>query len=178
MSAETERSLDVLGRALDQVERALAAVPPDHLDDATPCTDWSVAQLVAHLVADPRNFVAMAQGETPDWSVAPSLPEDWTAEFRAGADELTRMWVEAGGEASAQSIDWQTAEFAVHTWDLVRALDLPHDLDPEVAERGLAFMGAALTPDNRGAAFGPAVDVDDSAPVYDRLVAVAGRDPA
>ena len=50
-------------------------------------------------------------------------------------------------------------------------------LDDEVAERGLAFMQQGLTADNRGEAFGPAVDVPDDAPAYDRLAAFAGRDP-
>lgn len=178
MSTESEKSREVLARAVDQVERALAAVPSDHLDDATPCRDWTVSDLIAHLVIDPQNFLAMAKGESPDWSDSPPLPEDWTAAFRAGADDLLQWWVDAGDEAAPESMDWQTAEFAVHTWDLVQALDLGHDLDQEVAQRGLSFMGAALTPENRGAAFGPPVDIDDGAPVYDRLVAVAGRDPA
>jgi hypothetical protein len=38
-------------------------------------------------------------------------------------------------------------------------------------------MSAALKPDNRGAAFGEAVSVPEDAPVYERLVAFAGRDP-
>lgn len=74
-------------------------------------------------------------------------------------------------------MDWQTAEFAVHGWDLARATGQSTDLDPEVAQRGLDFMSAALTPDRRGAAFGPAVKLPEAAPVYDRLVAFAGRDP-
>ncbi|WP_254185469.1 hypothetical protein [Nocardioides panacis] len=74
-------------------------------------------------------------------------------------------------------MDWQTAEIAVHTWDVVRATGQPARLLPEVAERGLAFMSAMLTPENRGEVFGPAVQVPDDAPVYDRLAAFAGRPP-
>ena len=74
-------------------------------------------------------------------------------------------------------MDWQTAEFAVHTWDLVRALGAPTELNPLVAERGYAFMSSALTPDNRGEAFAPAVEVSADAQIYDRLAALAGRDP-
>lgn len=178
MTTETERSRAVLGTAMDQVERALAAVPRDQLSDPTPCRDWTVGELVAHLVADPKNFIAMANGDEPDWSAAPELPDDWTSAFRAGADDLKKLWADAGDSAKPESMDWQTAEFAVHTWDLHRALGLADELDPEVAERGLAFMGPMLTPENRGEAFGPAVEVSDDAPAYDRLVGVAGRDPS
>ena len=51
------------------------------------------------------------------------------------------------------------------------------DLDPEVAERGMAFMSTGLTDENRGPAFGPEVQAPGDAPVYVRLAAVAGRAP-
>lgn len=177
MTTTTQQSIDVLSRALDQTVDVLSAVPADKLSDPTPCADWDVGGLVAHVVATPRNFIAMSRGEQPDWSAKPPLPDDWAAEFRAGANDLLRMWNAAGETASPQGVDWQTAEFAIHAWDLARATGQSVDLDPEVARQGLGFMSAALTPDNRGAAFGPAVTLPDDAPVYDRLVAFAGRDP-
>jgi uncharacterized protein (TIGR03086 family) len=177
MTTRAEQSMDVLTRALDQTEGVLSAIPADKLSDDTPCSEWDVATLVAHVVIDPRNFVTMSSGGEPDWSARPPLPADWTAEFRAAADDLVQMWREAGESASAEAMDWQTAEFAVHTWDLVRATGLSRDLDPEVAQRGLDFMSTALTPDNRGKAFGPVVPIGDDAAVYDRLAAFAGRNP-
>ena len=44
-----------------------------------------------------------------------------------------------------------------------------------MAERGLAFMSGALTPENRGQAFGEEVAAPEDAPAYDRLAAFAGR---
>jgi uncharacterized protein (TIGR03086 family) len=177
MTTPAEQSIDVLATALDQAGEVLDAVPGDTLSAPTPCTSWDVAGLMAHLVAGPRNFVLMAGGGQPDWSAPPPLPEDWVGEFRSGADDLLRLWRAAGESASPQSVDWQTAEFAIHTWDLARATGQTRTLEPEVAQRGLEFMSGALTPDNRGEAFGPALTLPDEAPVYDRLVAFAGRDP-
>jgi hypothetical protein len=48
-------------------------------------------------------------------------------------------------------------------------------LDPEVAERGLAFMQASLTPDNRGPVFGPERPAPGAADAYGRIAAFAGR---
>jgi uncharacterized protein (TIGR03086 family) len=177
LTADTDRSLDVLSRALDQTEGVLAQVSRDQLTDPTPCSDWDLSALVAHLVADTRNFALMALGDSPDWGAQPTLPDDWTAEFRSGADELLTAWHSAGDSASAQSIDMQTAELAVHTWDVVQALGVDVDLDDEVAQRGYDLMSGALDDDNRGEAFGPPVPCADDAPVYDRLVAFAGRSP-
>lgn len=177
MAAAATEAVDILARALDQAAGVLSAIPADALSRGTPCNDWDVAGLVAHVVAAPRNFVTMSRGGQPDWCAAPPLPEDWTAEFRAAADDLLRMWHEAGESASPQAVDWQTAEFAVHTWDLARATGQSTDLDNQVAQQGLDFMSEALTPDNRGEAFAPAVDLREAAPVSDRLAAFAGRDP-
>lgn len=177
MTTGAKQSIDVLSAALDQAADVLSAVSPDQLSRTTPCSDWDVARLMAHLVAGPRNFVLMSSGGQPDWSAKPPLPEDWTAEFRSAADDLLGMWHDAGDSASPQSIDWQTAEFALHTWDLARATGQSTHLDPQVAQRGFDFMSGALTPDNRGDTFAPARSVSDEAPIYDRLAAFAGRDP-
>jgi hypothetical protein len=47
MTTETERSLAVLSRAVDQAEAVLRTVSRDQLEDPTPCMDWDVAALMA-----------------------------------------------------------------------------------------------------------------------------------
>ena len=172
-------SVVVLSRALDQTGDVLTAVHEDQLSLPTPCGEWDVARLIAHLVASPRNFIEMARGNTPDWSAEPpQIGHDWAASFRSAADDLIHMWHQAGDSAEPGQVDWQTAEFALHTWDLARATGQSTELNPDVALRGLAFMSGALTPENRGDAFGPEVPVPDDAPPYDRIAAFAGRDPS
>jgi uncharacterized protein (TIGR03086 family) len=169
-------SVVILSRALDQAGDCLAAVHEDQLTQPTPCSDWDVARLIAHMVASPHHLLEMSQGGQPDWSKEPAPASgEWAAEFRSAADDLIHFWHEKGDEADSGQVDWQTAEMAVHTWDLIRATGQPARLDPEVAERGLAFMSGALTPENRGQAFGPEVSAPADAPVYDRLAAYAGR---
>jgi uncharacterized protein (TIGR03086 family) len=169
-------SVVVLSKALDQAGDVLAAVRADQLALPTPCADWDVAQLVGHLVDAPVRFLEMARGEQPDWSAGPRrVTENWTPEFRSNADDLLHHWHQAKAGSDTSQADWHTAEFAVHTWDLARATGQSRPLLPEVAERGLAFMTAMLTPERRGKAFGPEVAVPDDAPVYDRLAGYAGR---
>jgi uncharacterized protein (TIGR03086 family) len=178
MTARNE-SVVVLSRALDQAGDVLAAVHAEQLGLPTPCADWDVAHLVGHLVADPVHFLQMAHGEQVDWSAGPEPVEsNWAAQFRSNADDLIHHWHQVGDAAEAGQVDWQTAEIAVHTWDVARATGQSPDLDPDVAERGLALMSAMLTPENRGHAFGPPVTAPEDAPVYDRLAAYAGRDVA
>ena len=172
-------SVAALSRALDQTGDLMATVRPEQLALPTPCADWNVEQLLRHLIADTGNFITMMQGEEPDWAAEPpALPEDWAAAFRAGADDLIHLWHQREDEGDGPPADMQTGEFAVHAWDLARAIDSSTELDPEVAERGLAFMSAALKPEMRGEAFGAEVAAPDGATAYERLAAFAGRDPA
>ena len=172
-------SVAALSRALDQAGDVLAAIQPDQLSLPTPCQDWDVEHVIRHLLADCANFVTMMNGDEPDWSAEPPpLPEDWAAAFRSGADDLIHLWHQREGDAEGPPADMQTAEFVVHTWDLVRAVGSPAQPDAEAAERGLAFMSASMKPEMRGNAFGPEVDAPADAPSYDRLAAFAGRDPA
>jgi uncharacterized protein (TIGR03086 family) len=168
-------SVVVLSRALDQTGDVLAAIREDQLSLPTPCSEWDVARLVAHVVHDPRTFLEMAQGKEIDWSAEPpAVTSGWAAEFRSAADDLIHHWHQLGDDQAPQA-DWQTAEFAVHSWDLARAIGYPDPLDPEVAERGLAFMSANLTPESRGGGFASEVPVPADAPVYERLAAFSGR---
>jgi uncharacterized protein (TIGR03086 family) len=168
----------VLSRALDQTGDLLASIHEDQLALPTPCAEWDVARLAAHVVQDPRAFLEMGKGNEVNWSIPPQpVTTGWAADFRVAADDLIHFWHEAGDAAEPGQVDWQTAEFAVHTWDLARAVGSSQPLDAEVAGRALAFMSQALTPQNRGHAFGPEVPVPDDAPVYDRLAGWAGRDP-
>jgi len=135
-----------------------------------------VQHLVDHLVATPGRFLQMMNGEQPDWAAEPPrITEDWAGAFRVSADDLIHAW-HGRPDAETASADWQSAELATHTWDLARAIGRStDDLDAEVAERGLAFMQANLTADNRSVAFGPEQPAPADGSAYDRIAAFAGR---
>jgi uncharacterized protein (TIGR03086 family) len=163
----------VLRLALDQLAGLLDGVPAEAQGNPTPCPQWSVRDLVDHVVAAPSRFARMARGEEVDWSATPSAGPDPAARFRSNAEDLLAATAERAGSIPA---DWQCAELAVHTWDLATALGRPTgDLDAEVAERGLAFMRASLTGDNRSPAFGPEQPAPEGADAYRRIAAFAGR---
>ena len=166
----------VLRLALDQLAGLLDDLPREALNNPTPCSEWTVQDLVDHIVAAPAKFARMTRGEEIDWS-APTAPagDDAAAKFRSHADGLLDTWREPHA-LRAPTVEWQCAELAVHTWDLATAMGRPtDDFDPAVAERGLAFMQANLTEDNRGGAFAPAVPAPNGANAYQLVAAFAGR---
>jgi uncharacterized protein (TIGR03086 family) len=172
--SEHESALAVLSRGLDQFLVVLEEVPADGLAAPTPCSEWTVGDLVDHVVQNPASFAARIRGEKVDWTQAtPHQGEPVTA-YRRHVADLLRAW-EANPDAQPGP-DWQSAEMAVHTWDLATALGRSmDDLDAEVAERGLAFLRGALTPGRRGSAFGPEQHAPEGANAYERIAAFAGR---
>ena len=172
-----DNEIAVLGRGLDQAATLLGSVGEDDLDAATPCHDWTTAELVDHLVAAPARFAQMVRGEEVDWSApTPHVGDDRADVFRASADGLLDAWRDVGDGDAPTGADWQSAEIAVHTYDLAAALGRPtSDLDAAVAERGLAFMRASLTSENRGPAFLPEQPAPEGADAYQRIAAFAGR---
>jgi uncharacterized protein (TIGR03086 family) len=65
----------------------------------------------------------------------------------------------------------------VHGWDLATALGLPFDARPEDVAACAAWV-EAFQPPRDGGLFGPIVPVPDDAPPLDRLLGLAGRNPA
>jgi uncharacterized protein (TIGR03086 family) len=166
----------VLRRGLDQLAGLLDDVPAGARSAPTPCPEWSVQDLVDHIVATPTRFARMARGEPVDWAATPSAGSDPAASFRSAADDLLRAVAGDRATEGPVGLDWQCAELAVHTWDLATAIGRQTgDLDAEVAERGLAFMRGGLTEDNRSPAFGPEQPAPEGADAYGRIAAFAGR---
>lgn len=183
----------LLERALDQMGDVIAAIEPGQAERPTPCEGWDVRALVTHVVGQSlTNATTAARGETPDWGAPPEDPgDDWAAAFDERAQRLLTAWRQAdldqpvpmpgGNTAPLRSrADQQITELAMHAWDLSRATGQGRNLDPEVAEYGLAWAKQMLRPEFRGPdkAFGHEVAVDPDAPPYERLAGWFGRDPS
>jgi uncharacterized protein (TIGR03086 family) len=185
-------TVDLVDRALTQMGEVIAGIRPEQAGLPTPCGGWDVHALVRHVIGQSlRNFLVSARGEMADWAAAPEeLGPDWAAQYRAAAAPVLQTWRTAdldrkvpgpgGSEAPLRGrADQQLAELAMHAWDLARATGQDLELDPEVAEHGLAWSRGMLRPEFRGPdkAFALEVPVAADAPAYERLAGWFGRDP-
>ncbi|MFZ6003652.1 MAG: TIGR03086 family metal-binding protein [Actinomycetota bacterium] len=162
----------IVTRGLDQLGALLAAVTPEDLGRATPCSEWTVADLSDHLVNSVAGMATMARGGTPDWAASTHHDDPAAALHREGRGLVEALDADSGSFPEGMA----AAELAVHAYDLTRALGrATADLDPEVAELGLAFMTSSMTDDMRGDAFGPEQSAPAGADAYGRIAAFAGR---
>ena len=192
----TDALLHPLATALDGTGRLVAAVTEEQWALPTPCSDWTVRQLVNHVVGGNRLFTRVLSGEPlpPRDQLGARAAEDQlgtdpaAAYARSAADLLSALrapgvlagtyTVPAATLPGPAIVHLRTVETLVHGWDLARATDRPAPFPEALAEGELAFSRDLLgrIPEGRHP-FGSSQPVDDDAPAIDRLAALLGRDP-
>jgi uncharacterized protein (TIGR03086 family) len=182
-----------LREAMHLTGRLVEGVRPDQWTAPTPCAEWTVRDLVQHLVYGQVAFARLLGGE-PLEAVAPAaredhLGDDAAAAYRRSCDALLAAVAEpgvlerpvrvpVGTVPGAVAVHLRTVECLVHGWDLARATGQPFDVPGELAEAELAFSRdrlGSIPPDRTP--FGAPRPVAVDAPPLDRLVALLGRDP-
>ncbi|MPZ62461.1 MAG: TIGR03086 family protein [Propionibacteriales bacterium] len=176
----------------------LAGVTDEQLTAATPCTEYTLGDLVDHVNGLSLAFTMAAKKDLgPELSEAPApdaarLGADWHTRIPEQLAALAEAWRDPAaweGETRAGGVDLSgdaagmvaLNELVIHGWDVARASGQPFEADPEALETCIGWVSLFSGPGQeelRGDAFGPVVDVPADAPMLDRLVALAGRDPA
>ncbi|MGW8885222.1 TIGR03086 family metal-binding protein [Streptomyces sp. NPDC055749] len=189
----TPPALD-LESAAQQIRGLLGPVKDRQLTDPTPCPDYAVRELLAHLVGLTTAFRDAALkdlGPTTDTSPDAALPvlgADWREALPVLLDELVAAWrspaalegmTRAGGVDLPAEVAGRVAlnELVIHGWDLARSTGQEFRAD----EADLRSSVVMLTPEEGGPdssdIFGPPVPVPADAPLLDRVIGMSGRRP-
>lgn len=186
-TSSTDPLVGQLGRSFDAVGTLIAKVRPDQWPAPTPCTDWTVRQLVDHLIGMNRVFTALLADEpAPRRAAAGHVESDPVGTYRETAATLLLAFASPGviereyrgplGSATgADRLQIRQYDLLAHGWDLAQATGQPADLPDDLAELSLAFARAQLTEEYRPGRFAPAQAVDEHTPAIGRLAAFLGR---
>jgi uncharacterized protein (TIGR03086 family) len=180
MSETSER----YARLADAFAAKIAAVPADRWSSPTPCGDWTVRDLVEHVVTTQGMFLGFVGRDAPD---LPSVADDPLAAWNTAQaailhglqdPELARTEFEGGmgKQTFEQAVDrFLNFDLVVHGWDLARATGLDERVDPDDITRvdaaAHAFGDAMRGPQ----AFGPEVEPPPGADAQQRMLAFLGR---
>lgn len=185
LEAHLDATIDALGTLVDGTR-------DDQLANATPCAQWTVRDLINHVVGGGHLFAAAFRGdEIAMPAEMPDLVGDNPAQaFKASIEDF-RSSVPPAGERDrvaalpfgtmpiSVALDLATLDLMTHCWDLAKATGQTPHLDAGAAEAAAAAARQMVPPEGRTPdAFGPVVDVPDTAPPLDRLVGWLGRDPS
>ncbi|GIG67449.1 TIGR03086 family metal-binding protein [Phytomonospora endophytica] len=191
----TETHAAVLDTAVATVHKVRSA----HLDLPTPCADWNVGQLLAHMIAQNDGFAAAALGEVSDrsmWTPRPVPADEGAAgkAFETSARSLLRAVAEDGAVdrlwklpefreepfPGSQALGFHLIDYVVHSWDVAAAIGERVEFEPGVLAVALPIAKAVPDGSNRqrdGAAFRPALGPIEHG-TLDEILRWLGRDPA
>ena len=189
--------LDLHCRTLLHSVEIVSAIRDDQWDLPTPCTQWTVRQLLAHMIRENRGFAAAAGGETADRSPWTSpIGTDPRVDYAASAEQVVAafgaegvldgtFWLPLINDSmvfpATQAVSFHLLDYLVHGWDVAvsigRPLAFPDDVVPAVREIADREVRDGPRRHRPGATFAPALPTTATAPVLDQLLAFLGRDP-
>ena len=160
--------------------QVLAPITAADRPKSTPCRDFTVHELAAHLFTT-LGFLAGLAGAEVTRTPQPTL-ETAVAEV---AQQVNEAWARRGLEGTVQTdggempaataVGILNLEYLVHAWDFAQATGQDLHVSEELA-RFVHDLGLQIIPGAReGGSFGPAVEVGERAAVLDRLIALSGR---
>lgn len=181
----------------DHVAGIVASIGDDQLEAPTPCTEYTVGDLLDHVSGLSLAFTAAAtkeklggdaQGPSGD---ASRLADDWRTSIPAQVRALAVAWGDAAawtGMTQAGPIEMPGEiaglvalnELVLHGWDLARASGQTYAPDARAVEAArdlVAQFSGPGTEEQRVGGFGPELEVPAGATTLDELLALSGRDP-
>ncbi len=168
------------------------AIGPGDWDRPTPCTDWSVRDLVNHVVGEDRWTVPLIQGRTmadvgdsldgdllgdDPQSAAAQAAEEAVREVTATLTDDLRVQLSYGEEAGDEYVRQLVADHAIHAWDLAAAVGADRDLDPALVAEVAVWFADREDLYRQAGMIAPTVATADTGPQA-QLLAAFGRDPA
>ncbi|MGI5352822.1 TIGR03086 family metal-binding protein [Streptomyces sp. CA-250714] len=197
----TAHAAELLRHAVGYALGTAQCVTPALLHLPTPCTEWDLGGLMAHVddslaalhegIAE--GSVALYPERAPECAdgTGQAADADPAAAFRLRAARLLGAWTAAGpgrrlivvadAPLTATALALTGAvEMAVHGWDIARATGGADRAIPAPLAARLLPVARQLVPHEgaRHPLFAPEVPIAPGAPPGDRLLALLGRDPA
>jgi uncharacterized protein (TIGR03086 family) len=180
-SDELRSAEDTLG----VLQSVLHSIATDDLSRQTPCTEFDVSQLTAHLLNSITALGGMAGAEIPERDESDSVERQVIAAARPALDAWHRRGLDGTvpvgkGEMPANgACAILSLEFLVHAWDYAVAVGRGIDAPEPLSEYVLGWAHKIITPEGRAnVGFDPPIDVPADAGALDKLIAFTGRNPA
>jgi uncharacterized protein (TIGR03086 family) len=183
-------TFDLIVQGIDAFGEKVRAVPADGWAASTPCTDWSVRDLVNHVTGEHLWAPHMLDGETiaqvGDRYDGDILGDSPVTAWEQAARASRAAWLSTSPDAVVHlsfgdnpALEYgqqMLADLLIHGWDLARGAGLDETMEPAAVALVLAYMDANAKSWEAAGIFAPPVDIDSDEPAK-RLIAMSGRQP-
>jgi uncharacterized protein (TIGR03086 family) len=172
-------------RAHHEFDRRLADVTD--WDAPTPATEWSVRDLVSHVIQEQQWVPYLLAGSSTDAARRELEPlrDDLRAEWQLYSFAAAAAWDAASTEATVQLsndtvtieeyLREQVADVTIHTWDLARAIGADETIDQGLVEAVWTVFEPQKDTLAASGLYASPVSIPEDAPLQQRLLAVTGR---
>ncbi|MGZ4609440.1 MAG: TIGR03086 family metal-binding protein, partial [Actinomycetes bacterium] len=176
--------------ALAEVDSRVDQIADHQWSDPTPCANWDVRALVAHVVDEQRWVPFLLSGgsvaNAGDRFSGDPLGDDpkgaWRRESRSAREAfhaegaLDHTVALSYGDTSARDYLWEmTRDLAVHAWDLARGIGADEHLDPELVRRIHHETQKDVESLAASGLFDPPAPIRSNADLQTRMLALFGR---
>jgi nitrilase len=177
-------------RAVEAFGRQVPHIGHRQWDDPTPCAEWSVRDLVNHVVGENAWTAPLFAGQTieevGDRFDGDLLGDDPAAVWSAYAAQATEAVQQPGamdrtvhlsfGDFAGRDYAMQLfADMLIHSWDLAHAVGSDERLDPELVEALATWFPDVAESYRSAGVVAPRPDVSADADAQTRLLAEFGR---
>jgi len=174
------------------------AVADDQWAAPTPDTEWTVADLVEHLIDENRWAAPLLHGQDlesaakvvegfrslpVDGGVGSNLAQEWDEAAIWSADAFTapgaldrHVELSRGTTPVRRYLEEMIFDLTIHAWDLAQAIGYPEPL-PDVLVSTVYAAVLDVGDLSASGLFAPPVAVPADAPTIDKLVGATGRAP-
>jgi uncharacterized protein (TIGR03086 family) len=174
------------------------AITEEQWGAPTRCTEWTVAQLVDHLIDEHRWAAPLMHGQDleaagkvvegsrslpVDGGVGANLAQEWDDAVTLSNEAFTargaldrEVALSRGATPVRSYLEEMLFDLTIHSWDLGQAIGYPEPLPDDLVSAVYASVAAQGDLSGSGL-FAPPVQVPDDAPTIDKLVAATGRRP-
>lgn len=173
--------VDIWRKVADRWAWVYGQVGDDQWDNPTPCTGWSVRDLVEHLQwhVTAVRMLGAEVGPDEDWESVRAALEALLSD----PSRLEGTVDDFGGMPGAALASFLVGDRLIHTWDLARAVGVDERLPAEAVDvtlAGLQHVPAELlrgkNPLGVNMMADPVAVPDDASP-QDKMLAFSGRRP-
>jgi uncharacterized protein (TIGR03086 family) len=186
--------LALLRRAGSEFGRRLTHVTPDRLERQSPCAEWTVRDLISHVVGESIMSVRLLAGADAEESVfgldGDIVGTDASAAFATAAAAEYAAFSQSGAMGRTvhhpamdmpgiQLLGFRIGGLTLHAWDLARGAGGDETLDSGLVEAVWAQLSPMASFMAQTGVFGagPSGRVGHTAPLQERLLDLTGRQP-
>ena len=190
----TSTGFAALDASLDALRTVVDSLVAGDLDRPTPCTDWTVTQVLRHAAGDQLGYASLLDGgsgpEENPFAPSATPPQDPKTHVEQALTRSAAAWTALDPDAEEVAVPVPpnklsarigagacALDAAVHAWDIAMAAGRPSPLTPELSAELLEVAQQIVEPLRQYGAFAPALTPEPGDDAEAELLRYLGRDP-